>query len=159
MKSASLRSPGKTLLALFCLSLAVGCTTSQPHENSIHGVEQALAQFLLAFNNLDWPAFRQCFASDATLFNPDIPGATSVHRLDGREAIESSFQAVFELTGPPYMHIVPNNLRIQLLGTVAVATFEFGRAGGSFGRRTLVFERRQGRWLIVHLHASNIKAP
>jgi len=37
----------------------------------------------------------------------------------------------------------------------AVATFHLGREK-TLGRRTLVFQRQQGAWLIAHIHASSI---
>ena len=146
--------------ALFVVAAASGCA-STTHQRVTAQVTAAVDHFLTAFNNLDWPAFQECFAQDATLFNPDIPDAPSVHRLSGRPAIEDSFRRVFEATrksasGPPYMHIVPQGLVVQGFGKVAVVTFEFSRAANSFGRRTIVFEERGGQWLIVHIHASNI---
>lgn len=154
------RHPNLAAAAFVVVAVFSGCA-SATRPDVTPQVTAALDHFLTAFNNLDWPAFRECFAEDATLFNPDIPDAPSVHRLDGRSAIEDSFRAVFEATrksgtGPPYMHIVPQRLTIQASGTVAIATFEFGRTANSFGRRTIVFEKRGGRWLIVHIHASNI---
>jgi ketosteroid isomerase-like protein len=126
-------------------------------------VRKALAGFIEAFNNLDWEAFRGWIAADATLFNPEIPEATSLARVDGKEAIERSFRSVFEATkrnaaGPPYLYIVPRKVRVQMLERVAVATFEFDRAKGSIGRRTFVFRKQGNGWKIVHIHASNTAA-
>jgi hypothetical protein len=96
--------------AIVFLAALLGCRTSTPLTSSAPSVEEAVQHFLTAFNNLDWPAFRACFAPDATVFNPDIPEATTTHRLDGCEAIERNFQSVFNATklessGPPYMHL------------------------------------------------------
>jgi ketosteroid isomerase-like protein len=123
-------------------------------------VEKAFANFIEAFNNLEWERFRQCFSDDATVFNPAIPEVSELHRLDGRKQIETVFQGVFAATkrgksGPPYLDIRPTELRVQILVNAAIVTFHFNRGGSSFGRRTLVLEKRGGRWLIVHLHASN----
>lgn len=119
----------------------------------------AFEQFISAFNALDWNAFRASFADDASVFNPDIPEVVSLHRLDGRAEIERVFRAVFAAgSGGP--HIVPEDLRIQRFGDTAVITFEFRRPHASFGRRTVVMNRENGRWLIVHIHASNVaRAP
>jgi ketosteroid isomerase-like protein len=124
------------------------------------GVEHAFTRFIAAFNNLDWDTFRRSFAEDVTVFNPDIPEAPSVERLDGRQQVEAGFRSVFDATrqqasGPPYLHIVPTNVRIQMLGEAALVTFEFDRGGGSVGRRTIVFARVGRAWRIVHIHASN----
>ena len=42
---------------------------------------------------------------------------------------------------------------LRLPGQMAVVTFHLGDEP-PYNRRTLVFEKREGRWLIVHLHAS-----
>jgi len=123
-------------------------------------VRRALASFIDALNNLKWDAFRAWFAEEATLFNPEIPDVRDLGRIDGREAIERSFRLVFDsarrqASGPPYLHIVPRNVRVQMLVDVAVVTFEFDRDGGSMGRRTLVFRKQAEGWRIIHLHASN----
>lgn len=124
--------------------------------------EAALSKFLLAFNSLDWPTFSACLADDVTLFNPDVPGATSLHRLDGREAVERSFRGVFDVAlsstpsaGP---NIQPEHLTVRRDGDLAVATFEFARGEGAFGRRTVVLVRRSDGWQISHIHGSNVRA-
>ena len=149
------------LILAFCLLL-----TSTPLAGQ-HGsaseqevVQKTIADFIVAFNNLDWERFREYFADDATVFNPAIPEVTELHRLDGREKIEAVFKQVFDEAkrgkGPPYLDIRPEGLKIQMLMNAAIVTFHFRRSGSSFGRRTFVLEKRNGRWLIVHLHASNV---
>jgi hypothetical protein len=82
-------------------------------------VEQALSRFLVAFNNLDWPAFRVCFAQDATMFHPASP---NIKRIDSPEAFEKAWLGVFarikKQSGrdkPPYMNLRPQDLLIQML--------------------------------------------
>jgi ketosteroid isomerase-like protein len=116
----------------------------------------AFERFVAAFNALDWVAFRDCFADTATLFNPDIPDAVSLHRLDGRAEIEQSFRAVFNAANGHGPSIRPENVRIQQFSDTAIVTFEFSRPQHSFGRRTIVFNRQGAQWLIVHIHASNV---
>jgi ketosteroid isomerase-like protein len=115
-------------------------------------------------NNLDWETFQTCFAEDVTLFNPEIPEVSKLERIDGKAAVEKSFRAVFEAarhqaTGPPYLHIVPRDVRVQMSAGAAVVTFEFDRDGGSFGRRSLIFRKEPGGWRIIHIHASNVSRP
>lgn len=51
-------------------------------------VRTALAKFIQAFDNLDWEAFRQCFADNATVFHPrQFPC-----RAEGRAGIEETFK-------------------------------------------------------------------
>jgi ketosteroid isomerase-like protein len=145
------------ILLVFCLSLA-GHNTSAADANRDASIQAALANFIDAFNRLEWERFRASLAPGVTLFNPDIPEATSLHRLDGRDLVEANFRSVFDAarrtgSGPK---IVPAHISIQHLGDVAVVTFEFERQAGSFGRRTLVFARQNEGWKVIHIHASNI---
>jgi ketosteroid isomerase-like protein len=123
-------------------------------------VQNAFDRFIAAFNTLDWQTFSACLADDVALFNPDIPEVSSLHRLDGRAAVEGAFRAVFQAgrtaAGAGGPHIVPDKVRIQAYTDTAVVSFEFNRGAGSFGRRTVVFHRQDARdWRIVHIHASN----
>jgi ketosteroid isomerase-like protein len=143
-------------MAMFCAS----CQTlgGEPGDGTPRA---AFDHFIAAFNALDWETFRRCFADSASLFNPDIPDALSLHRMDGREDIERNFRAVFDASaagtvnqGGPDIH--PENVRLQQFGETALVTFEFKRSERSIGRRTIVFNKLQGSWLIVHIHASNV---
>jgi len=147
------------------LLLAIICLTCEPfaaYDNSQKGVEQAFARFMTAFNNLDWEMFRSAFAEDVSVFNPDIPEAPNLDRIDGRRQVDESFKSVFAATrrqssGPPYLHIVPRNIRIQTYGDSAILTFEFDRGANSIGRRTFAFHRESAGWKIAHIHASNVE--
>ena len=144
--------------------LALGLTgwsnasVARPVEDD--GPQATLSRFLAAFNALDWQTFQDCLAEDVSLFNPDIPEVASLHRLDGRAAVENSFRKVFAASpnapGAVGPHIVPERTRVQQFGDTAVATFEFQRHGASFGRRSIVLNRGAAGWKIVHIHASNV---
>ena len=84
----------------------------------------------------------------------------SNRRRNGKNEIEAVFQAVFEAarkgkSSPPYLNIQPKDLKTQMLNDAVVVTFHFDRDETSFSRRTIVFQKQNGKWLIVHLHASN----
>jgi ketosteroid isomerase-like protein len=123
-------------------------------------VEQALSRFLVAFDNLDWPAFRVCFAKDATMFHPASP---NIKRIDSPEAFEKAWLGVFarikKESGrdqPPYMDLRPQNLLIQMLSPdIALATFHL-IDGDTVDRRSIVLKQYPDGWKIVHIHASNI---
>jgi len=146
--------------ALILAALTQSCVAATTDSQDVEAPQAAFERFIAAFNALDWSSFRACFADDASVFNPDIPQVVSLHRLDGRAAIERTFRAVFEATGGetdhPGPHIVPENVRVQRFNDTAIVTFEFKRPNASFGRRTVVLHQQGARWLIVHLHASNI---
>jgi ketosteroid isomerase-like protein len=142
-------------------ALLMVCQGGTPEAKEVdQPIEHAFEHFIDAFNRLEWTAFRGSFAADASLFNPDIPEAPSLHRLDGSDSVDATFRRVFDAirregSGP---NIVPRDVRVQQVSDAAIVTFEFDRPSG-FGRRTLVFARQADGWKIIHVHASNIDQP
>ncbi len=125
-------------------------------EHPIAEIEAALAEFVTAFNDLDWERFHACFADDAVVFFPAPPFPAT--RATGWEEIAAGFAPYFTklratVPGPPYQQIAPRNLLIQPLGDTALATFHLPRET-ALGRRTLVLHKQKTGWKIVHLHAS-----
>lgn len=122
-------------------------------------VRAALAEFLSAFEQLDWERFRRCFDDAATVF---FPAPTSPDRSDGRPAFEARFTEVFAQVrraasgGPPFQRLTPEDLRVEMLGAeAAIATFHL-RNAERLARRTVVLRKREAGWRIVHLHATNV---
>jgi ketosteroid isomerase-like protein len=116
-----------------------------------------LSDFIQAFDNLDWDHFRAAFADDATVFYPrQFP-----HRANGRDEFERLFKDVFDgirvgRTQAPYMDIQPRDLQLQMVGTVAIATFHLDDRPGFLNRRTIVLQKQPSGWKIIHLHASEV---
>ena len=122
-------------------------------------IEVALNRFLTAFENLDWQNFQKSFHADVTVF---FPTPEPQYRFDRREAVEKQFQKVFSeirsgaKSGPPYHRLIPKNLRIEMLSeNDAIVTFELENEE-RIARRSIVFTKTDGVWLIRHLHASNV---
>src|SRR5215472_3941424 len=94
-------------------------------------VREALAHFIRAFDDLDWEHFRLAFDDNATVFYPRaIP-----QRANGRAEFEKAFKTVFEQirstkSAAPYMDIQPKEMKIQLYGNLAIATFHLEDRGG-----------------------------
>jgi hypothetical protein len=125
-------------------------------------VQAGLTTFLTAFRNLEWLPFRNSFATDATVFFPfrPTPRRWQPRRAIGREEIEAGFKPFFDRTraqepGPPYLVIEPKDIHIQMLNRAAIVTFHL-EDPDAFGRRTVIFRQEEDRWVIIHLHASNI---
>jgi len=146
-----------------CAALcAVAAFAPAPARACAPSPQAALEAFISAFNALDWSAFRACLADEVSLFNPDIPGATSLRRLDGRAQVEKNFRAVFDAAGaggpsPVSPDIHPEHVALERSGDMALVTFEFRRSEHSFGRRSLVLKRTHDGWRIIHIHASNVE--
>ena len=120
-------------------------------------VRNALAKFVQAFDNLDWDNFRVAFADNATVFYPrGFP-----ERADGRAEFEKTFKAVFQQirdgkAAPPYMDIQPRDMKLQMFGELAIVTFHLDDRAGFLNRRTMVLNKTEFGWKIVHLHASEV---
>jgi len=124
-------------------------------------VQKAADDFIVAFNNLEWETFRNSFTDNATVFFPFIQVP---RRANGRAEVESLFKQFFDAvrkrkSKPPYQNIDPKDTHIQMLDKEA-AIFTFHLPGDeSFNRRTLVFQKQKGKWLIAHMHASVFVKP
>ena len=132
---------------------------AKPNESDDRATIEAFTRmFLRAFEDLDMQQFISCFADSATVFFP-IPEPPE--RVDGKQAIRQRFESVFASirstakSGPPFHHLVPEDLSIQLMpGSTAVVSFHL-RNEERVARRTLVLTKMNGQWFINHLHASN----
>ena len=128
-----------------------------PAESTEAEVRKTLADFVQAFDNLDWDPFRAAFSDDATVFYPrEFP-----HRANGRLEFEMMFQKVFDRiragrTQGPYMDIQPLDLHLQVAGDIAIVTFHLDDRPGFLNRRTIVLQKRTSGWKIIHLHASEV---
>jgi ketosteroid isomerase-like protein len=147
----------RPLAALLLLLLMLAATTA--HSNPPDDIHTFLDRFVAAFDNLEWPTFTAMFEDDATVFYPSPPNAAI--RATGRHEYEAAWQKVFNgirgtRTTPPFMDLHPERLEIQQMGDVAVVTFELHDIPNVTGRRTLILHRRDGKWRITHLHASNV---
>jgi ketosteroid isomerase-like protein len=123
-------------------------------------VRDTLAKFASAFDNLDWDNFRSMFDDGATVFYP----RAFPERATGREEFEKTFKVVFEQirggkTVAPYMHLEPKNVKLQIYGDIAIATFHLDDRPGLLNRRTIVLHKMTLGWKIGHLHASEVAIP
>lgn len=98
------------------------------------------------------------FDERATVF---FPGGRP-QRASGKGEIREVFAELFKQRKGP-ITITPRDVSVQLFGDVAIVTAHLRalpatpiREPTVFPRRTFVLRRVDGRWLIVHHHASNI---
>jgi uncharacterized protein (TIGR02246 family) len=149
-----------TAMAFLAASASFASASEPPNQSADRAaIETFTRKFLRAFEDLDMQQFIACFADDATVFFP-IPEPPE--RVQGRQAIQQRFEQVFASirstakSGPPFQRLVPEDLSIQLMpGKTAVVSFHL-RNEKRIARRTLVLTSTNERWLILHLHASNV---
>jgi uncharacterized protein (TIGR02246 family) len=153
-------TPRFPALSLVVTVLMIVPTHGDDFDREKEDVRTAVHDFLRAFENLDMPSFIRCFADDATMFFalPEAP-----MRFDGKPAIHAHFVQVFDgicrsagSSDPPFQRLIPEDLQIQPIDDrVAIVTLHMHN-GNQIARHTLVFQKRSYRWLITHLHASNV---
>ena len=148
-----------TLLVFVAASAPFTVATEPANQSADRtAIEAFTRKFLRAFEDLDMKQFIACFADDATVF---FPMPEPPERVQDKQAIQQRFEHVFASirstakSGPPFHHLAPEDLSIQLMpGQTAVVSFHL-KNEERIGRRTLVVINSNGRWLILHLHASN----
>ncbi len=139
------------------LAMAIGLPCTALAQSSCTQPKEACTffnTFLTALNQRDWPTFRGTLADSISIFLEDpAPG----QRFDGRLAAESLFVRIFPPPGvaPASLPapIVPQHLRIQSSGDLAIITFEISRPN-VLSRRTLIAQRGAHGWQMVHIHGS-----
>lgn len=114
-------------------------------------IEAFVRKFLNAFEDLDMKQFIACFADEATVF---FPMPEPPERVEGKQAIQRRFERVFASirsgtrSGPPFHHLNPEDLSIQLTpGQSAVVSFHL-RNEQRIARRTLVLSNYE--WAVAH---------
>jgi uncharacterized protein (TIGR02246 family) len=142
----------RSLILLALCSMTACATVRSPEES----VRAAMAEFMDGLNGLDTERMAAGFASDITAFVP----VTKSERVDGKAAVVEVFRQYAAETKKrvSQTHIVPEDLRVDVRGDMAVITFNVHNPS-AVSRRTFVFRREDGRWLITHFHASNVSLP
>lgn len=125
-------------------------------ESASAEVKEVLHHFLDAFRNLDWSAFMDYFADEASMFFPST--AKSARLARGKKEIESLFRPFFDhlrsqRRSAPYIDIDPLDLEIRLFDELALIMFHLDDPG-QYGRRTIIMRRSNRVWKIFHVHAS-----
>ena len=133
-------------MSAFCLLLLVAVSPMQPVDGFVHALTHADTEELTAL-----------FTDDATVF---MPMPSMPKRLEGKAAIREAFRGMLEPMRkpdkqPPYFRLEPLDVETRVYGDVAVITFHL-TSPAAFSRRTFVLTRKDGKWLIAHLHASNV---
>lgn len=132
------------------LLFVVSCATARDSSP-----EQTIDAFIAALDNGD-AQIATLFTTDATVFFPmnDRP-----LRASGREEIASTFAGLFAMPGYQKGRGMPKPeaLRVQRIGDAVLVTFQTTNPNVT-SRRSFVLRREGRRWLIVHLHGSNIRA-
>lgn len=134
-----------------------------PKKNDRKQVEETLRKFISAFEQFDLESFLALFIhdEDVTIFFP-ISGMPM--RYQGWSSIRQAWQEIFRhektASGDGVFQLHISDLEIQMYENIAIATFLVNNSPPErVHRRTIVMLRKNGHWLIVHLHGSNFDTP
>ncbi len=144
--------------AILLGGLTNGACTTTARAVPAPSAEQATRAFLDAFNSLDRARFDSFFAEEATMFFP--AGPFPKERVEGKAAVTAAFGRFFDMAkerGATRLNIEPHDLVVQSRGGFAVATFHLRGGNGNIGRRSILLGLEEGRWRIVHFHASALE--
>ena len=146
----------KARLSLIILSILINFSLNAQNKDSI-AVLKSATNFVTAFNNFDWTAFRASFTDDATMF---YPFWSQPRRIKGRQEIESAWLTIFpefvDTSNTRKLQISPKDINIQFYKNTAIVTFHLGDGVKSLSRRTLIMVKKKRDWKIAHLHASSV---
>ena len=150
----------RLLLSAFTFAMLLCCRAVPAQNNDSIAVMKAAENFVTAFNQFKWEAFRSSFTHDATMFHPVWEQGK---RRAGQQEIEATWIEVFpefiDSSNTATLNISPKELRIQVYGSAAIVTFHLGDGITRLSRRTLVMVKQNNEWKIAHLHASFVTAP
>jgi ketosteroid isomerase-like protein len=136
--------------------LLLNFSSKAQNKDSI-AVMKSATNFVTAFNNFNWTAFKESFTDDATIF---YPFWNQARRVKGRQEIEATWLTIFpefiDAANTRKLQINPKNIDIQLYRQTAIVTFHLGDGVNSLSRRTLIMVKKKRDWKIAHLHASSV---
>jgi len=130
-------------------------------------VRQLMTAFITALQNLDWPAFRECWTEKPVMYGPE--SSTRNEGPNFEATWKEQFQRAREAaaargdTAAPYTKIDPEDMRIDFpTPTVAVVTFHLANSsrtsprGIVTGRRMFVVAKTAMGWKITHMNNSDV---
>ena len=146
----------KARLSLIILCLLINFSLKAQNKDSIDVMKSA-TNFVTAFNNFNWTAFRESFTDDATIF---YPFWNQAKRVKGRQEMETTWLTIFpefiDSANTRKLQISPKDIEIQLYRQTAIVSFHLGDGVNSLSRRTLIMVKKKRDWKIAHLHASSV---
>lgn len=136
-------------------ALAGNHETATAYCRRVQRPHDVIDKFTTNFNALDHEALCALFAEGATTFWPYPPGG----RVAGRSEIAEFLQRLtsdLRARGIDRLDLRPLDLRVETGSDLSFADFSVVMPDGRLGRRTIVLCRAEDRWMICHLHASNV---
>ena len=123
--------------------------------NLLPDATAALTGYVVATNTHDFDAVAPLLAADCVYY---FGNATRRGAAEVRDYFEDTWRQILD-----EVYDVHDVVWVQLTSDAATAVFRYtwrgvwdGKPAAGEGRGTNVFERRDGRWLLVHEHLSSM---
>ncbi len=147
-----------TLIAVASvLFLLSACSRATDIDQEKKDVQQVFEKYLESIRTADLT-----LASQVWSHNPDISVVTPLGRFKGWEGVRDGLYINFLQKAFAERSLRPDNLAITVSGNTAWAVFDWtfaaklvnGQPFSSKGWESHVYQKIDGRWVIVHLHYS-----
>jgi len=147
----------KALVGLFLFSLVGTTVFAQRDEDAVENVRRRFDAFNEAWKARDMDFIRDYFAHDE-----DMLLFFERRQLRGWDKVETLYENMFAHALPGSVKSTYSNVAIDARGDMAYVAANFhlevrnpqGETSTDSGRVTVVFERRDDDWVVVHRHTS-----
>ena len=147
----------KKLLLITLLPILGGVSQAQENTSGIEEVRQRFDAFNEAWRVRDMEFIRDFFAHDEEMLL-----FFERRQLRGWKRVETLYENMFAHALPGSVELTYSNLDIRAQGGLAFVAANFhlqvdnpqGETMTDTGRMTVVFEERDGTWVVVHRHTS-----
>lgn len=160
MKLRRIVTPAAVAALTFAVGFAQAAAGARPAPDEAEAVRRTLLDMASAFERDDRAALERIWAHDETVLAFEN-GHANVGRADYRDNHLGPEMSAMENT-----KFALEDVRPRVSGSTAWATFRHSisadvkeRKVEGTGLATVVLERREGRWRIVHWHSSNPRRP
>src|SRR5687768_3272257 len=133
------------------------CTRAGESVGEKNNVQQSLDTYLESINTADLAVASQVWKQ-----GPDTSAVIPLGRFDGWESVRDGVYVNFLQKAFVERSLRPDNLAITISGDTAWAVFDWtfnakladGKTFSSKGWESHVYQKTEGRWVLVHLHYS-----
>ncbi len=152
-----------TVIVVVNLSLLLSaCNRAADIDQEKKNVQQVFEKYLESIKTAD-----VTLASQVWLQSQDISAVTPSGRFKGWEGVRDGLYINFLQKAFTERSLRPDNLAITVSGNAAWAVFDWtftakladGQPFSSKGWESHVYQKTDGRWVIVHLHYSAVPPP
>jgi ketosteroid isomerase-like protein len=140
------------------LWLLPACNRAADIDQEKKNVQQVFEKYLESVKTADLALASQVWSQ-----SPDLSVVTPLGRFKGWESVRDSLYVNFLQKAFTERSLQPDNLAITVSGNVAWAVYDWtftaklanGQPFSSKGWESHVYQKADGRWVIVHLHYSS----